>query len=247
MGQFCLPRGARTPGAGLADRDGPRLCLSHGAGRRNGTPTPNRRAAWIGSTPKSACKWTARNQPAADPPASLRATAKTFSARPFSPNWMTRASPGSALPDGRRLPFPVPRLKLMLGVLMDLFEPQRWTTTGACAWTRCARGGVVRHAGAAAFRWMGGDTLRTLNGKLRDFRAILPVPPPGKDCKPACAATSRRGSIGCNSCASYNLAGILADDMGLGKTVQALAHLLEEKNSGRADRPSSTGQEARNG
>ncbi|MCL2658171.1 MAG: DEAD/DEAH box helicase [Betaproteobacteria bacterium] len=34
------------------------------------------------------------------------------------------------------------------------------------------------------------------------------------------------------------LAGILADDMGLGKTAQALAHLLIEKQAGRADRPS---------
>ncbi|NOX75731.1 MAG: DEAD/DEAH box helicase family protein [Gammaproteobacteria bacterium] len=36
----------------------------------------------------------------------------------------------------------------------------------------------------------------------------------------------------------YQLAGILADDMGLGKTVQALAHLLLEKEAGRANRPS---------
>ena len=34
------------------------------------------------------------------------------------------------------------------------------------------------------------------------------------------------------------LGGILADDMGLGKTVQTLAHILVEKQSGRADRPS---------
>ncbi|MDA0811614.1 MAG: DEAD/DEAH box helicase [Verrucomicrobia bacterium] len=33
------------------------------------------------------------------------------------------------------------------------------------------------------------------------------------------------------------LGGILADDMGLGKTVQTLCHLLEEKRSGRADLP----------
>jgi superfamily II DNA or RNA helicase len=36
----------------------------------------------------------------------------------------------------------------------------------------------------------------------------------------------------------YRLAGILADDMGLGKTLQAIAHLLLEKESGRADQPS---------
>jgi superfamily II DNA or RNA helicase len=36
----------------------------------------------------------------------------------------------------------------------------------------------------------------------------------------------------------FRLAGILADDMGLGKTLQTLAHLLLEKESGRADLPS---------
>ncbi len=36
----------------------------------------------------------------------------------------------------------------------------------------------------------------------------------------------------------HHLAGILADDMGLGKTAQVLAHLLLEKQAGRADRPS---------
>ena len=35
----------------------------------------------------------------------------------------------------------------------------------------------------------------------------------------------------------HRFGGILADDMGLGKTVQALAHLLAEKQSGRLERP----------
>ena len=33
------------------------------------------------------------------------------------------------------------------------------------------------------------------------------------------------------------LSGVLADDMGLGKTVQALAHILAEKEAGRLQRP----------
>src|SRR5438445_2292 len=36
----------------------------------------------------------------------------------------------------------------------------------------------------------------------------------------------------------WQLGGILADDMGLGKTIQAIAHLLKEKESGRATGPS---------
>lgn len=35
----------------------------------------------------------------------------------------------------------------------------------------------------------------------------------------------------------HGLSGVLADDMGLGKTIQALAHILTEKERGRLDRP----------
>jgi SNF2 family DNA or RNA helicase len=84
---------------------------------------------------------------------------------------------------------------------------------------------------------MGGDTLRALNEKLRDFRSIRPVPPPA-GLQASLRGYQQEGLNWLQFLREYNLAGILADDMGLGKTVQALAHLLEEKNSGRADRPS---------
>jgi superfamily II DNA or RNA helicase len=141
------------------------------------------------------------------------------------------------LPDGRRLPFPVPRLKMMLGVLMDLFEPKALDDNGHLRLTKLRAAELSGATGAAAFRWLGGDSLRQLNQKLRDFRSIRAVPPP-----PGLQASLRgyqqEGLNWLQFLREYNLAGILADDMGLGKTVQALAHLLEEKNSGRADRPS---------
>ncbi|HEY3863380.1 MAG TPA: SNF2-related protein [Verrucomicrobiae bacterium] len=141
------------------------------------------------------------------------------------------------LPDGRRLPFPAPRLKMMLGVLMDLFEPQALDGKGRLRMTRLRAAELSGATGEAAFRWLGGDSLRELNQKLRDFRSIRPVAPP-----PSLQASLRgyqqEGLNWLQFLREYNLAGILADDMGLGKTVQALAHLLEEKQSGRADRPS---------
>ncbi len=141
------------------------------------------------------------------------------------------------LPDGRRLPFPVSRLKLMLGVLMDLFETTALDDNGRLRLDKLRAAELSGAAGAAAFRWMGGDTLRALNGKLRDFRSILPVPPPA-GLQARLRGYQQEGLNWLQFLREYNLAGILADDMGLGKTVQALAHLLEEKNSGRADRPS---------
>jgi superfamily II DNA or RNA helicase len=140
------------------------------------------------------------------------------------------------LPDGRRLPFPVPRLKMMLGVLMDLFEPKALDDNGHLRLTKLRAAELSGATGAAAFRWLGGDSLRELNKKLRDFRSIRMVPP-----QPGFQASLRgyqqEGLNWLQFLREYNLAGILADDMGLGKTVQALAHLLEEKQSGRADRP----------
>jgi superfamily II DNA or RNA helicase len=141
------------------------------------------------------------------------------------------------LPDGRRLPFPVPRLKMMLGVLMDLFEPKALDANGRLRMTKLRAAELSGATGAAAFRWLGGESLSQLNEKLRNFRSIRPVaPPPGLQA--SLRGYQQEGLNWLQFLREYDLAGILADDMGLGKTVQALAHLLEEKNSGRADRPS---------
>jgi superfamily II DNA or RNA helicase len=141
------------------------------------------------------------------------------------------------LPDGRRLPFPVSRLKVMLNVLLDLFEPKSLDEQGRMRLTRLRAAELSGAADGTAWRWLGGDALRQLNGKLRDFRSIRPVPPP-QGLQASLRGYQQEGLNWLQFLRDYGLGGILADDMGLGKTVQALAHLLEEKNSGRADRPS---------
>ena len=141
------------------------------------------------------------------------------------------------LPDGRRLPFPVARLKVMLNVLLDLFEPKSLDELGRMRLTRVRAAELSGTADAGAWRWLGGEALRELNGKLRDFRSIRPLPPP-QGLQTSLRGYQQEGLNWLQFLRDYGLAGILADDMGLGKTVQALAHLLEEKNSGRADRPS---------
>jgi superfamily II DNA or RNA helicase len=141
------------------------------------------------------------------------------------------------LPDGRRLPFPVPRLKVMLNVLLDLFEPKSLDEQGRMRLTRLRAAELSGTADASSWRWLGGDTLRQLNDKMRDFRSIRPVPPP-QGLQASLRSYQQEGLNWLQFLRDYGLAGILADDMGLGKTVQALAHLLEEKNSGRADLPS---------
>ncbi len=140
------------------------------------------------------------------------------------------------LPDGRKVPFPIGRLKTMLGVLLDLYNPQSLDAAGRMRLPKL-RAAALSAAGDGTWRWLGGDTLRALSDKLRNFQSIQTVPPP-----PGLQATLRpyqqQGLNWLQFLREYNLAGILADDMGLGKTIQTLAHLLHEKNSGRADIPS---------
>jgi superfamily II DNA or RNA helicase len=86
-------------------------------------------------------------------------------------------------------------------------------------------------------QWLADDDIKLLAQRLSHLDGIPEVAPPA-----GLAATLRpyqqQGLNWLQFLREFKLAGILADDMGLGKTVQALAHLLLEKEAGRADRPS---------
>ncbi len=79
--------------------------------------------------------------------------------------------------------------------------------------------------------WRGGERLRSLGRRLRDFKRIEPVDPP-----PAFNGELRdyqkKGYDWLHFLHDYELGGILADDMGLGKTVQTLAFLASQKARG---------------
>lgn len=133
--------------------------------------------------------------------------------------------------DARRiLPVPVVRLKAWLLPLLEFLDDDR---------PRLSRHHAAALAGLEdqACEWIGGEELRRLGQRLRDFSGVDSQPP-----APGFMATLRpyqqHGLDWLQFLREYGLAGILADDMGLGKTVQTLAHLHFEKVSGRADRPS---------
>ena len=90
--------------------------------------------------------------------------------------------------------------------------------------------------GEGTLRWAGGERLRELGRKLREFSGLREVPLPKGFCG-TLRAYQQDGLNWLQFLREYGLSGILADDMGLGKTVQVLAHLLVEKSSGRMDRP----------
>ncbi len=96
---------------------------------------------------------------------------------------------------------------------------------------------VNRQVRASGLRWLGDDEARELIERLRDLEGIPEVSPP-TDLKAELRPYQRRGLNWLQFLREFRFGGILADDMGLGKTLQVLAHLLLEKTSGRANRPS---------
>ncbi|MDB6023690.1 MAG: family helicase, partial [Pedosphaera sp.] len=142
------------------------------------------------------------------------------------------------LPDGRVLPFPVRRLKEMLGVLLELFDPKSLDRGGRLRMSKLRAAELSKIAGGSAeWRWMGGKELSDLSRKLHDFSGIKPVVV-SPNLRAVLRGYQQEGLNWLQFLREYSLAGILADDMGLGKTVQALAHLLHERESGRMDHPS---------
>ncbi|MDO8931018.1 MAG: DEAD/DEAH box helicase, partial [Rhodocyclaceae bacterium] len=135
-----------------------------------------------------------------------------------------------ALDERRILPVPVLRLRAWLLPLLEFIDGDR---------PRLSR----HHAAVLATleeqpaHWLGGERLRAIGQRLRDFSGIAFCSP-----APGFCATLRpyqqAGLDWLQFLREYDLAGILADDMGLGKTVQTLAHLHLEKACGRVDRPS---------
>lgn len=144
------------------------------------------------------------------------------------------ASVPLALDERRILPVPAKRLRAWLLPLLEFLEDGRFV----------GRPRLSRHHAAmlAALdelptHWMGGERLRAIGARLRNFAGIATVPP-----APTFNAQLRpyqqAGLNWLQFLREYDLAGILADDMGLGKTVQTLAHLQLEKHAGRTDLPS---------
>lgn len=138
------------------------------------------------------------------------------------------------LPDGRFFQFPMTRARPMLGVLLDLFDGRTLNPRGNLSLSRFRTLELIH---AEGWRWLGPRELQEMAQRLKEFRGIKPVPPP-KGLRASLRPYQQEGVNWLQFIREYDLAGLLADDMGLGKTVQTLAHLLIEKESGRAKGPS---------
>jgi len=146
-------------------------------------------------------------------------------------------------PDGSWLFIPVRRVRTIVRALLELCDPDLRLPNGKLRISarRAADlerlGDSTENGGTGTWRWRGGERLRRLASKLRNFHGIQPLAAPpgfGAELRPY----QRHGLGWLQFLREFGFGGILADDMGLGKTVQALAHLLIELRAGRLDRPS---------
>ena len=80
------------------------------------------------------------------------------------------------------------------------------------------------------------EELSALSQRLGSFQRIALIEPP-VGLKASLRDYQREGASWMQFLREFGLHGILADDMGLGKTVQALTHILIEKERGRMDKP----------
>ncbi|WP_149651460.1 DEAD/DEAH box helicase [Azospirillum argentinense] len=140
--------------------------------------------------------------------------------------------------DTRFLPLGVDRVRPLIHVLMELFglQPDR----EGLRIGRAHLGDLVTledAASAAGIPILGADAARRMARALREAGGIPAVPVPA-GLRATLRPYQQAGLAWLQFLAAHGFGGILADDMGLGKTVQALAHLLAEKEAGRHDRPS---------
>ncbi|MFC5523105.1 DEAD/DEAH box helicase [Polaromonas jejuensis] len=146
-------------------------------------------------------------------------------------------------PGGKRIEAPAALLKAIVGAMLDLLtDPQRvegpLRLSAWDAWRlELLDAGAVRSGLHDAWQWQGDAGLRQLAQRLQGTGGPPPVASPaglGVTLRPY----QRHGVAWLQYLRAQQLGGILADDMGLGKTAQALAHLLIEKQEGRATWPS---------
>ncbi|MDB6039706.1 MAG: Superfamily helicase, family, partial [Verrucomicrobiales bacterium] len=141
------------------------------------------------------------------------------------------------LPDGRSILFPLNRLRSIFGVLGELMGGQSLDEGGKLQIPKLRAAELSVTSDENHWRWIGSAELREFSNRLRNFEGIKPVAPPA-NFSASLRPYQQEGLNWLQFLREYDLGGVLADDMGLGKTIQTLAHLLIEKQSGRATTPS---------
>ena len=131
-----------------------------------------------------------------------------------------------------QIALPYGRLKPVLATLGDFYWREEGSNSLRMSTADAAR---LTELEDLPLVWQGGERLRDFADRLVNIKDAPVSVPEGLN------ATLRgyqlEGLSWMQSLRELEVGGVLADDMGLGKTLQALTHLLMEKQAGRLDRP----------
>ena len=141
--------------------------------------------------------------------------------------------------DRRFLPIPPERLRLLLRVLRELYcegdKPRLAAPVARAA--ALAELGAALHDPARPVRWRGATHLRDRGYDLALGPRATTTPAALGGLRADLRGYQREGVEWLQHLRACGTGAVLADDMGLGKTLQAIAHLVAEKEAGRLDRP----------
>ncbi|WP_236222878.1 DEAD/DEAH box helicase [Pseudomonas asiatica] len=132
-----------------------------------------------------------------------------------------------------RVALPYGRIKAVMGTLGELYLHE--DAAGPSLRLDRADASRLNDIDGLPLHWEGGEHVRDLGRRLRDARDLQVEPPSGLQA--SLRPYQQQGLNWLQALREMGTGGILGDDMGLGKTLQALAHLLLEKQSGRLSAP----------
>ncbi|MDZ5112166.1 DEAD/DEAH box helicase [Pseudomonas putida] len=132
-----------------------------------------------------------------------------------------------------RVALPYGRIKAVMGTLGELYLHE--DVAGPSLRLDRADAARLNEIDSLPLHWEGGEHVRDLGRRLRDARDLKVEPPAGLQA--SLRPYQQQGLNWLQALREMGTGGILGDDMGLGKTLQALAHLLLEKQTGRLSAP----------
>jgi len=137
----------------------------------------------------------------------------------------------------RWVKLPSTRIMGIFDILVELYDKDALNKEGNLEFSKHQGLQLREILNDPSLKWKGAEQLQALSKKIENFNGIEKVTPP-KGLKTELRDYQSQGLNWLQFMRDYQFNGILADDMGLGKTVQALAHLLYEKNNHKEEKPS---------
>lgn len=128
----------------------------------------------------------------------------------------------------RWVKLPSQRIMGIYDTLVELYETKALNEKGNLVLSKHQGMQLGELLNDPKLKWKGAEQLQQLSKKLQDFKGIETIPLP-ENLQAELRDYQHHGLNWLQFMREYQFNGILADDMGLGKTVQALTHLLYEK------------------